>query len=100
MIVSEKFAHILGDFLIFKKVYSFFLCARLTEVKDELEERMAEIKKTAQKVRAKLKGIPNLESDPQTTVSTLFATRKIDLKPHLGTFSRKIIKKQNIYIYS
>lgn len=27
------------------------------EVKDELEERMAEIKKTAQKVRAKLKGI-------------------------------------------
>ncbi len=28
----------------------------ISEVKDELEERMAEIKKTAQKVRQKLKG--------------------------------------------
>jgi syntaxin 1A len=40
-----------------KKLHSTILAAPTTDdkVKDELEERMAEIKKTAQKVRAKLK---------------------------------------------
>lgn len=42
-----------------KKLHSTILAAPTTDdkVKDELEERMAEIKKTAQKVRQKLKGI-------------------------------------------
>ncbi len=41
-----------------KKLHSTILAAPTTDdkVKDELEERMAEIKKTAQKVRQKLKG--------------------------------------------
>ena len=42
-----------------KRLHSTILAAPTTDdkVKDELEERMAEIKKTAQKVRQKLKGI-------------------------------------------
>ena len=39
------------SFFYFKITFS-----RIAEVKDELEERMAEIKKTSQKVRQRLKG--------------------------------------------
>lgn len=42
-----------------KKLHSTILAAPTTDdkIKDELEDRMAEIKKTAQKVRQKLKSI-------------------------------------------
>ena len=48
--------HTFIEFFCRKKKQKKFIFFLQTEVKDELEERMAEIKKTAQKVRQKLKG--------------------------------------------
>jgi len=55
-----------------KKLHSTILAAPTTDdkVKDELEERMAEIKKTAQKVRQKLK-------EMQVQISNIEATGKV-----------------------
>lgn len=73
-----------------KKLHSTILAAPTTDdkVKDELEERMAEIKKTAQKVRQKLKGMEaDLSNIEKTQKEALEKYQNVDYRIRKLQFS-------------
>lgn len=72
----------------------FFFCLR-TETKQELEDLMADIKKTANRVRTKLKGIEqNIEQEEQANKSS--ADLRIRKTQH-STLSRKFVEVMTEY---
>jgi syntaxin 1A len=81
-----------------KKLHSTILAAPTTDdkVKDELEERMAEIKKTAQKVRQKLKAMESHIEQEESDSSRQSADLRIRKTQH-STLSRKFIEVMNDY---
>jgi len=81
-----------------KKLHSTILAAPTTDdkVKDELEERMAEIKKTAQKVRQKLKVMESHIEQEESDSSRQSADLRIRKTQH-STLSRKFIEVMNDY---
>lgn len=69
--------------------------ACITETKQELEDLMADIKKTANKVRTKLKGIEqNIEQEEQANKSS--ADLRIRKTQH-STLSRKFVEVMTEY---
>lgn len=80
-----------------KKKHSAILSAPQTDekVKQELEDLMADIKKTANRVRSKLKGIEqNIEHEEQTNKSS--ADLRIRKTQH-STLSRKFVEVMTEY---
>ncbi|RNA22046.1 syntaxin-1A isoform X2, partial [Brachionus plicatilis] len=81
-----------------KKLHSTILAAPTTDdkIKDELEDRMAEIKKTAQKVRQKLKTMESHIEQEESDSSRQSADLRIRKTQH-STLSRKFIEVMNDY---
>nr|BAK03506.1 predicted protein [Hordeum vulgare subsp. vulgare] len=81
-----------------KKLHSTILASPTTDdkIKDELEERMAEIKKTAQRVRQKLKAMESHIEQEESDSSRQSADLRIRKTQH-STLSRKFIEVMNDY---
>lgn len=81
--------------IIFAFIYFPFLSPFQLETKQELEDLMADIKKTANKVRTKLKGIEqNIEQEEQANRSS--ADLRIRKTQH-STLSRKFVEVMTEY---